>query len=111
MQPDSVLTIGVGLGGTKMLTALVGPDGEVYLLVGLNGAGKTTTFRTLMGLLRPDAGAAWVEGHEPGPDPVSSWRRHRSPKRATRRWKLPGPRAWDPSRAAVRPRGGGAYRR
>lgn len=47
---------------------LMVPRGSVYLLVGPNGAGKTTTFRVLLGLLRPDEGAAWVANRESGHD-------------------------------------------
>jgi ABC-2 type transport system ATP-binding protein len=36
--------------------------GEVYGLLGPNGAGKTTLFRTMMGLLEPDAGEVLVDG-------------------------------------------------
>ncbi|MFD2415747.1 ATP-binding cassette domain-containing protein [Amycolatopsis pigmentata] len=38
--------------------------GTVLGLLGPNGAGKTTTIRMLATLLRPDAGRAWVAGHE-----------------------------------------------
>jgi ABC-2 type transport system ATP-binding protein len=38
--------------------------GMVYGLLGPNGAGKTTTIRMLATLLRPDAGAARVFGHD-----------------------------------------------
>ncbi len=38
--------------------------GEIYGFLGLNGAGKTTTFRLLGGLLTPNAGHAWVLGHD-----------------------------------------------
>jgi ABC-2 type transport system ATP-binding protein len=40
------------------------PTGSVYGLLGPNGAGKTTTIRMLATLLRPDAGQAWVLGHD-----------------------------------------------
>lgn len=38
------------------------PAGSFYGLVGPNGAGKTTTLSMLTGLLRPDGGAAFVDG-------------------------------------------------
>jgi ABC-2 type transport system ATP-binding protein len=38
--------------------------GEIYGFLGPNGAGKTTTIRMLATLLRPDAGAARVFGHD-----------------------------------------------
>jgi ABC-type multidrug transport system ATPase subunit len=37
-------------------------EGEVFGFLGPNGAGKTTTIRLLLGLLRADAGVAWVLG-------------------------------------------------
>jgi len=37
-------------------------DGMVTGLLGANGAGKTTALRIVSGLLRPDAGAATVDG-------------------------------------------------
>jgi sodium transport system ATP-binding protein len=37
-------------------------DGEITGLLGANGAGKTTTLRIVAGLLRPQAGAVYVEG-------------------------------------------------
>ncbi|WP_214368045.1 ATP-binding cassette domain-containing protein [Pseudonocardia sp. H11422] len=40
------------------------PTGTVLGLLGPNGAGKTTTVRILTTLLRPDAGRAWVAGHD-----------------------------------------------
>ena len=36
--------------------------GEVFGLLGPNGAGKTTTLRMMLGLLRPDAGDAVING-------------------------------------------------
>jgi ABC-type multidrug transport system ATPase subunit len=36
--------------------------GEVFGFLGPNGAGKTTTIRLLLGLLRADAGQAWLLG-------------------------------------------------
>lgn len=40
--------------------------GTTYGLVGPNGAGKTTTLKLLLGLLRPDAGQAFVLGEKAG---------------------------------------------
>ncbi len=37
-------------------------EGEVVALIGSNGAGKTTTLSTMVGLLRPDAGAVRLRG-------------------------------------------------
>ena len=41
------------------------PEGAVYVLVGPNGAGKSTLIRTLMGLVRYQAGAVSVLGRDP----------------------------------------------
>ncbi|GEL15715.1 ABC transporter ATP-binding protein [Pediococcus cellicola] len=38
-------------------------DGEILGLIGQNGAGKTTTFRMILGLLKPDAGSVFWNGH------------------------------------------------
>jgi ABC-2 type transport system ATP-binding protein len=38
------------------------PAGQVTAVLGPNGAGKTTTFRMLLGLARPTAGRALIEG-------------------------------------------------
>ena len=38
------------------------PAGELFALLGPNGAGKTTTLRMLMGILRPTAGTAAIDG-------------------------------------------------
>lgn len=42
--------------------------GEVYGLLGPNGAGKTTTLRMVLGLLRPDAGYAEIDGFRSSQD-------------------------------------------
>lgn len=46
------------------------PAGSFFGLLGPNGAGKTTTLSMAVGLLRPDAGRAWVLGHDVWGDPV-----------------------------------------
>ena len=38
--------------------------GEIYGFLGSNGAGKTTTMKMLIGLLQPDTGHAWIDGHD-----------------------------------------------
>ncbi|QHT55553.1 ATP-binding cassette domain-containing protein [Cellulomonas sp. H30R-01] len=43
--------------------------GTVYGVLGPNGAGKTTTIRMLATLLRPDAGTAYVFGHDVAREP------------------------------------------
>jgi ABC-2 type transport system ATP-binding protein len=50
------------------------PRGSFFGLVGPNGAGKTTTLRMVTGLLRPDAGGAWVNGVDVWRDPVGAKR-------------------------------------
>jgi branched-chain amino acid transport system ATP-binding protein len=51
--------LGVSIQGSLILRgiSLRVDAGELVCLVGRNGAGKTTTFRTIMGYLRPVAGA------------------------------------------------------
>jgi ABC-2 type transport system ATP-binding protein len=51
------------------------PTGSFYGLLGPNGAGKTTTLSMAVGLLRPNAGAAFVLGHDVWSDPVEAKRR------------------------------------
>ncbi|MCY3842403.1 MAG: ATP-binding cassette domain-containing protein [Acidobacteria bacterium] len=50
-------------------------DGRITGLLGPNGAGKTTTLRTLYGLLRPDAGAATIDGIDAVAEPLAVQRR------------------------------------
>ncbi|MCX4981812.1 ABC transporter ATP-binding protein [Streptomyces sp. NBC_00572] len=49
--------------------------GEVHGFLGPNGAGKSTTIRVLLGLLRPDSGAARLLGKDPWQDAVELHRR------------------------------------
>jgi ABC-2 type transport system ATP-binding protein len=51
------------------------PVGSFYGLLGPNGAGKTTTLSMAVGLLRPDAGRAYVLGHDVWADPIEAKRR------------------------------------
>jgi ABC-2 type transport system ATP-binding protein len=51
------------------------PAGSFFGLLGPNGAGKTTTLSMTVGLLRPDAGRAFVLGHDVWADPVEAKRR------------------------------------
>ncbi|MFT3798680.1 ABC transporter ATP-binding protein [Microbacterium sp.] len=48
------------------------PPGSFFGLVGPNGAGKTTTLSMATGLLRPDAGGAWVHGVDVWADPAAA---------------------------------------
>ena len=48
--------------------------GSFFGLLGPNGAGKTTTLSMAVGLLRPDAGRAFVLGHDVWSDPVEAKR-------------------------------------
>jgi ABC-2 type transport system ATP-binding protein len=50
------------------------PRGSFFGLVGPNGAGKTTTLSMATGLLRPDAGTAYVLGNDVWADPVKAKR-------------------------------------
>jgi ABC-2 type transport system ATP-binding protein len=47
--------------GVFNLNLLV-PKGAIYGFVGPNGAGKTTTIKMLCGLVKPDAGKAFIDG-------------------------------------------------
>ena len=55
------------------LTLDVG-EGEIVGLLGPNGAGKTTTLRTLLGLMQPTSGSAWIMGIDAWNDPVAAHR-------------------------------------
>ncbi|MBW1638750.1 ABC transporter ATP-binding protein [Microbacterium resistens] len=48
------------------------PAGSMLGLLGPNGAGKTTTLAMTTGLLRPDAGSAWVLGADVWQDPAAA---------------------------------------
>src|SRR5712692_3755317 len=47
-------------------------QGEILGFLGLNGAGKTTTIRILLDLLRPNAGKAFILGHDCQADGLSA---------------------------------------
>jgi ABC-2 type transport system ATP-binding protein len=49
--------------------------GEVFGFLGPNGAGKTTTIRTILDLIRPTSGQAFVFGIESTADPVAIHKR------------------------------------
>ena len=51
------------------------PAGQTFAFLGRNGQGKTTTIRTLLGLIRPDAGSVRVLGLDPAVDPLAIRRR------------------------------------
>ncbi|HEY5476467.1 MAG TPA: ATP-binding cassette domain-containing protein [Tepidiformaceae bacterium] len=50
-------------------------EGEVFGFLGPNGGGKTTTIRTVLDLIRPTSGRAFVFGIESSADPVAIHRR------------------------------------
>ena len=49
-------------------------DGRITGLLGPNGAGKSTTLRVLYTVLKPDAGTAYVDGHDVRTDPLGARR-------------------------------------
>jgi ABC-type multidrug transport system ATPase subunit len=50
-------------------------EGEIFGFLGPNGAGKTTTIRTLLDLIRPTSGRAFMFGIETTADPAAIHRR------------------------------------
>jgi phospholipid/cholesterol/gamma-HCH transport system ATP-binding protein len=40
------------------------PAGEISVLLGPSGTGKSVFLKTLIGLLRPDAGSIWIDGRD-----------------------------------------------
>jgi ABC-2 type transport system ATP-binding protein len=46
--------------------------GELFGFLGPNGAGKTTTIKMIAGLLRPDSGRIFIDGHDLVEDPVAA---------------------------------------
>ena len=48
--------------------------GEIYGLLGSNGAGKSSTMKSIVGLLRPEAGTVRVFGFDPTEDPLEAKR-------------------------------------
>jgi ABC-2 type transport system ATP-binding protein len=60
--------------GIEEVDLVVNP-GEIFGFLGPNGAGKTTTLRTLLDLIRPTSGRAWVFDIETTVDPVAIHRR------------------------------------
>jgi ABC-2 type transport system ATP-binding protein len=61
--------VAVRRGGRPVLRGvdLAVAPGEIFGLLGPNGAGKSTLFAILAGLLRPDAGTFFLDGHEVEP--------------------------------------------
>jgi len=51
------------------------PKGKTFAFLGRNGAGKTTTIRTMLGLLKPDAGQVRIMGLDPRRDAMEVRRR------------------------------------
>jgi ABC-2 type transport system ATP-binding protein len=46
-------------------------NGEIFGLLGPNGSGKSTTLKMILGLVKPDAGAISVLGHDVKSEPVA----------------------------------------
>lgn len=76
MPSDNAIVVKGLTKSFKKLTVLDGVDlvverGAILALLGPNGAGKTTTVRILSTILKPDGGAASVNGHDVVKDPDS----------------------------------------
>ena len=52
------------------------PNSGLVCLKGVSGSGKTTVLRLLMGLLEPDAGNIWINGHSLADQNHSAWLEH-----------------------------------
>jgi ABC-2 type transport system ATP-binding protein len=50
---------------------MIVPPGQTFAFLGRNGAGKTTTIRTLLGLLKADAGEVRVLGRDPKTEAIA----------------------------------------
>jgi pimeloyl-ACP methyl ester carboxylesterase len=55
--------------------SFMAPDGRITGLLGPNGAGKSTSLRMLCTVLRPDGGAALIDGVDVAQDPLAARRR------------------------------------
>ena len=51
------------------------PERSIYGFLGRNGAGKTTTIKLLLGLLKADAGSAWIAGIDVATDRLGAARK------------------------------------
>jgi osmoprotectant transport system ATP-binding protein len=51
------------------------PKGALFAFLGGSGCGKTTTLKMINGLIPPDAGEVWIDGHPAGEEPP--WRLRR----------------------------------
>ncbi len=66
MSPLAIVGLTKWFGATPALDQLTldVPSGSCFGLVGPNGSGKSTTLRSVIGLVRPDAGSIHVCGHD-----------------------------------------------
>ena len=55
--------------------SFVAPDGRITGLLGPNGAGKSTSLRMVCTVMRPDTGAALIDGVDVAADPLAARRR------------------------------------